>query len=145
MRTLSIGSGKLHKIGNDQKPLQWSSLEKGSIKSLLSQETATVTTDKAKTNGSYALKSIILKGLAHLIRRTFGRNRWCSQNLKKRRPEWSCLLKGKNDRRRGEGVMRKNENVWEYSLCDGVHGDDSLYYCRVVIKNNRRRTSDLRL
>lgn len=48
---------ELHKVKSEQQPLQDGHiLEKGSIKSLLSQETATVTTDKAKTNGIYAFK-----------------------------------------------------------------------------------------
>ncbi|AIZ60790.1 lipoprotein for biofilm formation [Bacillus sp. WP8] len=54
---------ELHKVGNGQEPLQDGHiLEKGSIKSLLSQETATVTTDKAKTNGIYAFKIFYPKG-----------------------------------------------------------------------------------
>ncbi|KPN15596.1 lipoprotein for biofilm formation [Bacillus australimaris] len=48
---------ELHKLESDQKPLQDGHvLEKGSIQSLLSKETTTVTTDKAKTNGIYAFK-----------------------------------------------------------------------------------------
>ncbi|VXB64985.1 hypothetical protein BACI9J_140529 [Bacillus altitudinis] len=35
-----------------------------------------------------------------------------------------------------------DENVWEYSLRAGLHDDDCVYYCRVVIKDNRRRSSD---
>ncbi|MEV9502478.1 amyloid fiber anchoring/assembly protein TapA [Bacillus safensis] len=54
---------ELHKVGNGQEPLQDGHiLEKGSIKSLLSQETATVTTDKTKTNGIYAFKIFYPKG-----------------------------------------------------------------------------------
>lgn len=30
-----------------------------------------------------------------------------------------------------------DEDVWKYSLCGGVHGDDCMYYCRIVIKNYR--------
>ncbi|WFO46231.1 amyloid fiber anchoring/assembly protein TapA [Bacillus pumilus] len=54
---------ELHKVESEQKPLQDGHiLEKGSIQSLLSQETTTVTTDKAKTNGIYAFKIYYPKG-----------------------------------------------------------------------------------
>lgn len=54
---------ELHKVESDQMPLQDGHiLEKGSIQHLLSQETKIVTTDKAKTNGTYAFKIYYPKG-----------------------------------------------------------------------------------
>ncbi|GLF89699.1 hypothetical protein Saga11_09580 [Bacillus safensis] len=54
---------ELHKVESDRNSLQDGHiLEKGSIQSLLSKETTTVTTDKAKTNGIYAFKIYYPKG-----------------------------------------------------------------------------------
>ncbi|MFP3418368.1 MULTISPECIES: amyloid fiber anchoring/assembly protein TapA [Bacillus] len=55
---------ELHKVESDQKPLQDGHiLEKGSIQHLSSEETTTVTTDKAKTNGIYAFKIYFPNGI----------------------------------------------------------------------------------
>ncbi|MFS0655336.1 amyloid fiber anchoring/assembly protein TapA [Bacillus sp. 179-C3.3 HS] len=48
---------ELHKLSSDQNPIQDGHiLEKGSITTLLSKESMTVTTSMAKTNGVYAFK-----------------------------------------------------------------------------------------